>query len=228
MFQFKKKEKDVEYDIDFPPTGIDFDSWDKRTADRYFKWFAEQIPIRTEYLRTRVARDMNIEISALDFSPKSLITVWDWYMKTAIIEKTPKETLEKTRQSQAYRLFGESYVNKEQLSLNSLMIQRDIGMYLAQVFLKESPKLEWTYEHDPPRKKVKNIFNNRPSLTGFTGEEHPHTFEPIHMVGVQGVGVLNGDASKTDLYDLYKQYSKWLPKIQSDISAASHSEVNKE
>lgn len=208
----QKRNKDIEYDMDFPPTGIDYDSWDKHTADRYFKWFIEQIPIRMEYFQKRVADDLKIEKLLLDYSPESLITVWDWYIKVAIIEDVPAETIKRIKQSPAYNLFGESYINKEQLSLNSILIQRDIGMYLAQVFLKESPKLQWTYEHDPPSKKVKNVFNNRPALTGFIGVNHPYSFEPIHMVGVQGISVLEGDAKKQDLFDLYNQYSEWLPK----------------
>jgi len=165
-----------------------------------------------DYLRKRIARDLKIDMALLDYSPKSLIIVWDWYINTAIIEKTPKKDIEKIRSSPLYALVGESCVDTERLSLNSIIIQRDIGMYLAQVFLKESHALKWTYEHDAPSKKVKNIFNNRPALTGFTGEEHPYIFEPIHMVGVQGCSILEGDAKKEDLFELYVLYSKWIPK----------------
>lgn len=212
FFEKRRKKEDIEYEMDFPPMGMDYHSWDKRTADLYFKWFMEQIPIRTEYLRRRVAADLKIDISLLDFTPESLILVWEWYMKIAIIEKTPKKEIQKMKQSPLYALVGESCVNTEQLSLNSLIIQRDIGMYLAQVMLKESPTLKWTYEHDAPSKKVKNVFNNRPALTGFVGENHPYTFEPIHMVGVQGVNILEGDGKKRDLYELYVLYSQWLEK----------------
>lgn len=85
-------------------------------------------------------------------------------------------------------------------------------MYLARVMLKESPSLKWTYEHDASSKKVKNVFNYRPVLTGFISENHPYTFEPIHMVGVQGTGVLEGNGKNRDLYEVYILYSKWLPK----------------
>lgn len=213
MIGIKKwnKRTDIEYEMDFSPTGIDYDSWDKRTADKYFKWYMQQLPVRTEYLRKRVADDLQMELSRLDYSPQSLIPVWDWYILTAIIEQTPKKEIRKMRQSPFYALVGESAVNTEQMSLNSILIQRDIGMYLARVMLQESPALKWMFEHDAPSKKIKNVFNIRPVLTGFVGENHPYSFEPIHMVGVQGVSVLEGNAKKQDLYDLFIQYSKWLP-----------------
>lgn len=93
---FRKTEKaEIQYEMDFPPMGIDYDSWDKRTADKYFKWFIEQIPLRTEYLRKRIAGDSEIDISQLDYTLESLVPVWDWYIKNAVIEKTPKEELKK-------------------------------------------------------------------------------------------------------------------------------------
>ena len=212
MFQRKKKTRDIDYDMDFPPMGVDFDSWDKRTAESYFNWFLEQIPIRMDYFRKRVSHDLNIEISQLDFSPESLVLIWRWYIRIAVVEKVPEKSKRIARQSQLYETVGEACVQKEQLSLNSLIIQRDIGMYLARVFLKESPELKWTYAHDPPSKKYKNVFNNRPALTGFIGENPPYIFEPIHMVGVQGTAVIEGNAQERDIYDLYKIYSVWFPK----------------
>lgn len=203
--------RDIEYEMDFPPTGIDYDSWDKRTADKYFKWYMDQIPIRMSYLKKRISKDLSVDILLLDYSPESLILVWDWCIKNAIIGKVSLEEQNRIRKTPLYMLVGESCVDETQLSLNSILIQRDIGMYLAQVFLKTSPELTWIYEHDAPRKKAKNFFNNRPVLTGFVGEDHPYVFEPIHMVSVQGVGVLEGYGKKEDLYDLYFMYSKWLP-----------------
>ena len=213
IFKSNKKSafRDVEYTIEFPPMGVDYNSWDNKTAKEYFEWYMTQIPLRTAYLCQKVTRDLYIDISVLDFSPESLNIIWEWYLKTAIIEKENAREIERQKNSDLYKLVGESSVNYEKLSLNSLIIQRDIGMYLAKVFLAECPSLSWTYIHEQPSKKVKDIFNNRPQLTGFLYDGESVMFEPIHMVGVQGANLLDNTHKVSDLYDLYLKWSEFFP-----------------
>ena len=142
----------------------------------------------------------------------SLNIIWDWYLKIAIIQKTDAQELEKFKKTQLYQLVGESSINYKKLSLNSLIIQRDIGMYLAKVFLEECKTLRWVYTHDSPSKKVKDIFNNKPQLTGFLYDGEEIMFEPIHMVGVQGAHLLDNTHKVSDLYDLYLEWSKLYPR----------------
>ena len=213
---FKKNKKyafsDVEYNVEFPPMGVDYDSWNNKTAKEYFEWYISQIPLRTEYLCNRVSSDLKIDISLLDFSPESLNIIWEWYLKTAIIKKCDTKETEKQKETELYRLVGESSINYEELSLNSLLIQRDIGMYLAEVFLTECKALSWTYMHESPSKKIKDIFNNKPQLTGFLYNSEEVMFEPIHMVGVQGANLLDNTHKASDLYDLYLMWSRFYPE----------------
>ena len=216
IFEFLKNNKksifrDVEYSIEFPPMGVDYNSWDNKTAKEYFEWYITQIPFRTAYLCQRVSRDLDVDISLLDFSPESLNLIWEWYLKTAIIVEEDVQEIEKYQKSDLYNLVGESSVIYEKLSLNSLIIQRDIGMYLAKVFLTECQSLSWTYVHESPGKKVKDIFNNRPQLTGFLYNGEAVMFEPIHMVGVQGANLLDKTHKVSDLYELYLKWSKFFP-----------------
>ena len=216
LFEFFKSNKksvfkDIEYSIEFPPMGVDYNSWDNKTAKAYFEWYMAQIPLRTTYLCQRVSEDLKVDISLLDFSPNSLNIIWEWYLKTAIIEKENIQEIEKYKKSDLYNLVGESSVSYEKLSLNSLIIQRDIGMYLAKVFLAECQSLSWTYIHESHSKKVKDIFNNRPQLTGFLYNGEEVMFEPIHMVGVQGENLLDNTCKVSDLYDLYLKWSKFFP-----------------
>ena len=192
--------------------GVDYNSWDKKTADSYFEWYMSQIPLRIAYICKRVSFDLKIDISMLDFSPKSLNIIWEWYLKTAIIEKVDAQEIERLRKSNLYQLIGESSINYEKLSLNSLLIQRDIGMYLAKVFLTECENLSWTYTHDLPSKKIKDIFNNKPQLTGFVYHGEEVLFEPIHMVGVQAAKLLDKTHKVSDLYDLYLKWCKFYPQ----------------
>lgn len=212
---FKRKKvatfKDIEYDLDFPPMGLDYNSWNKRTAKEYYEWYISQIPLRTAYLCNRVSRDLKIDISFLDFSPKSLNIIWEWYLKTARIQKVDAEELEELKKTELYRLVGESSINYEKLSLNSLLIQRDIGMYLSGVFMKECDGLKWTYTHNLPSKKIKDAFNNRPQISGFMYDGEEVLFEPIHMVGVQAANLLDKTHSVFDLYNLYLKWSSFYP-----------------
>ncbi len=191
--------------------GVDYDSWNNKTAKEYFEWYMSQIPLRTVYLCNRVSRDLKIDTSLLDFSPESLNIIWEWYLKTAIIKKRDTKETEKQKETELYRFVGESSINYEELSLNSLLIQRDIGMYLAEVFLSECKDLSWTYTHEPPSKKIKDIFNNKPQLTGFLYNGEEVMFEPIHMVGVQGANLLDNTYNVSDLYELYLKWSKFFP-----------------
>lgn len=204
------KNKDVEYHLEYPPTGVDYNSWDKKTATAYFVWYLEQIPIRIDYLVNRISCDLNISTELLNLSPESLKIVWKWYIKTAIIEKIPRNNLKKIYEDEFYKLIGTNNFIDKQFSLNSLLIQRDIGMYLAQVFLNECPSLSWTFKHDPPKKKIKSVFNNQPVLTGFVGQDPPLYFEPIYMTELPALHLLKDEGYDNELFDLYLLYSKWL------------------
>lgn len=208
--------KTYAYEMEFPPTGIDYNSWDKRTADKYFKWYMEQIPIRIEYLRSKISHDMHIHPDSLDFSPESLLIIWRWFLSVAVVEKTRQKYIRQMKQAKIYKLVGESFINYEQLSLTTELIIRDIGMYLSQVLLKRCPSLEWMYWHDRPSAVHKDIYNNQPQLRGFLYKgKYIISYEPISVVDNKATNLLSRTHKETDLLEVYHFLEERLPDTAS-------------
>ncbi|MBP5254750.1 MAG: hypothetical protein J6Z23_05135 [Lachnospiraceae bacterium] len=193
--------KDVRYEFILPPAGITFRKMSKKEAAETFAWFMKKIPERMEYLRTRCAADLRISPEMLNYSDHSLLLLWRWFLKTARTEKTPKEILEEMIKGSA--IFGDSYINKEVLSVTTHMIILDIALYIGECFIHNDPHLQWTYRTTPKN----SVTVNQPVITGmivsFAGLQGPADFAPIHMVGVQASKILGKTAEEEDLIQLY-------------------------
>ena len=153
--------KDVQYDLLVPPLGLDFYNMTPKQAKENFEWFISKIPERMEYFRNRCTSDLNIRKESLDYSADSLILIWRWFLKTARMEKTPNEILDKMKQGA--KVFGESFINWEQFTVATQFIMRDIGMYIGQSYVLNYPRLYWHYYTKP-----KNEVNaKQPVVAGF-------------------------------------------------------------
>lgn len=79
-----------------------------------------------------------------DDSVESLILIWSCFLKTARIEKTPKEEIEKM--GDGAKIFGESFINRMRFTSTTEYIIHDIGMYVGQCFVLDYPQLYWSYK----------------------------------------------------------------------------------
>jgi hypothetical protein len=204
--------KDIEYDLLVPPLGLDFQRMTQKQAEENFDWFISKIPERMAYFRSRCADDLDILPEDLNYSPESLFPVWRWFLKTARMEKTPEEELEKMKE--AVRIFGESFINREQFTVATKFIIRDIGMYVGQTYIMTYPQLYWHY-----RTKPRNSINlNQPLIAGFRakymGNEGDVYFQPIHMVEVQAANFFDKSQKETDLYGIFMKWVEYIPKKQ--------------
>lgn len=202
--------KDVRYDLLIPPHGS-YMQMTPQQAKENFEFFMEHLPERVEYLRNRCAHDLKISVDKLDYSPESLILIWKWFLKTARTEKTPKEQLEKMKEGA--KIFGESYINREQLTVTTHFIVRDIAMYVGQCYILNYPNLCWSYKSS----KIKNdVTGNQPMIMGFhmtfNGKEGDVSFFPIHMVGVQAGNIIRHSQNDTDLYNVFVKWMQYIPK----------------
>ena len=202
--------RDVEYDLLVSPFGYDFYNMTPKQAGLYFKWFISIIPERMEYFRNRCASDLNIPVITLDYSPDSLIPVWRWFLKTARMEKTPKENLEKM--IEGAKIFGESFINWEQFTIATQFIMKDIAMYIGQSYVLNYPQLRWYYYTKP-----KNEINaKQPVIAGFYFKdqftEGDATVNPMSIVDGAASGFYDKTQKETDIYSAYMQWVKWIPK----------------
>lgn len=205
------REKAFDYSFLVPPLKKPINTFTAAEAESFYVWFRKQIPGRINYLSTRCAEYLGLSQEKIDLSPNSLMLVWKWFLKIAEVERTPQQKLDHLMAS--YReypyAFQEYLLNqqKEQFSLQTEYILRDIGMYIGEVFTKENPAIRWGYYTRPKT----DFFVNKPLLLGFVDSRSTPPFqtefEPIHMVGVQASNIW--DKTHTD-YDLLNLYQKWL------------------
>ena len=210
MTNWLRFKKDVQYDLLVPPLGLDFYNMTPKQAEENFKWFISKIPERMDYLRNRCAADLRIPIESLDFSSESLIIVWRWFLNTARIEKTPKETLEKMKDGA--KIFGESFINREQFTVATQFIMRDIGMYIGQSYVLNYPKLYWHYYTKP-----KNEINaKQPVIAGFYIKddftEGDYFINPVSFAERSANNIFDKTQKENDVYDLFLKWVRWIPQ----------------
>lgn len=209
-----KLTKDVKYDMPIPPMGLDFFSMTAREGKEHFEWFMNRIPERMDYLKARCAKDLDLSVSELDYSAESLILLWRWFLKTARMEKTPKEEIEKMKEGA--KIFGESFINRTQFTATTEYIIRDIGMYVGQCFVLNYPQLYWSYEEKRRNRVAVSVTVNQPRISGFRvcykGKESGINFVPIHMVQVQAANFFDHTQKEIDLYRVYKYWENNIPK----------------
>lgn len=201
---------DIKYDLMVPPFGLDFQNMTPKQAKENFDWYMSKLPERMEYLRNRCAKDLKIPVSMLDYSPESLIVIWRWFLRTARLEKTPKAELDKM--IEAAKVFGDSYINREQFSVATQFIMRDIAMYIGQVFVTNNPQLSWSYYTNP-----KNEVNaKQPVIVGFyykdQNTEGKAKINPMDIVVGAAANVFDKTQKDTDIYDQYIKWARWIPK----------------
>ncbi|MBR3919861.1 MAG: hypothetical protein IKJ59_14225 [Clostridia bacterium] len=208
------KKKKLTYDILIPPLTKKILDFSAEETESYFRWFMQQIPSRIEYLTEVCSQQLKIDRSKLDLSAESLVYIWEWFLKVAEIEQTPKAALNDLSKQYNYlpRSLKKHFLeqSKEQLSLQTEYIIRDIGMYIGEVFVREHPVIYWGY-YTPPQL---DRFTNSPLLLGF---EYDYVspfkvpFEPIHMVGVQAANLFDKSANKMDLIKIYRIWERHVP-----------------
>jgi len=202
---------DVKYDLLVPPFGSDYYSMTPKQVKENYEWFVSKIPERTRYLSNRIAEDLKIPISELNFSPDSLKTVWKWFLKTARVEKVSKEQVSEMEAQWGH--LGEHWIQREQLTVATQFILRDIGMYLGETFIATSKSIHWGYFMKPKNE----VSAKRPVLLGFFYVGPENGYQPFGMP-FDPVGVLDGEAYKiisktkkeTDLYDLFIARQKYI------------------
>ena len=204
--------RDVRYDLLVPPLGFGFASMTPKQTRENFEWFISKIPERIEYLTNRCAQDLNISVDALDFSPDSLKIIWRWFIRAARIEKTPKDEVAEMEKN--FGQLGEHWIIREQLTVVSQFILRDIGMYLGETFIKNHSGIHWGYFMKPKNE----VAAKRPVLFGFIyidpKDKSKPTNMPLDPIGIldcEGHKIVSKTHKEADLYDIFNERLKFIP-----------------
>lgn len=199
------KKKFLKYNILIPLNVKAFEEFTKEETEEYFSWYVKKIPERVQYLSTYSG-------VLLDFSVNSLVDIWAWFIKSAEIEKTPQiriKELKEQLKGQPKEITDASLrENREQLTLETMYIARDIAMYYGEVFVRNNKPLYWGYHTDIN----KDSFANRPLIMGFEDRDYSPPFQfnidPVFFVEGYAGGVLFNDTYPTELIEGYKKMQK--------------------
>ncbi|NRD81093.1 hypothetical protein HPT25_27760 [Bacillus sp. BRMEA1] len=155
------------------------------------EWALSTFPERLEILNKAFESDGGV----LNYTPKSLIPIWDWAFEHTIKEMVPEVELEeKTAHLSPLAKVIHKHLAKERFTEQSEILLRDVGIYLGEVLKKKHPKLFWGMELTYKRS---NNFG-KVVLAGYTGD---------YNVDLQGVAVAirwRDDEQGHDSKRLYK------------------------
>ena len=213
--EYLRFKRDVNYSLlVYPNGGVVPENMTPSEGKTYCKWFISSIPERMEYFRNRCANDSGISVDDLDYSAESLILVWRWFLKTARMERTPKAMLAGMKQRAG--ALGDFAAPKKILTVATHFIMYDIAMYVGQCFVLNHPNLKWCYWPQPQD----SVTVNQPAIarfhvvveSSFGTMESESNFYPVHMVGIQAAKLYRKAQTENDLYDVFVQWSAWIPK----------------
>ena len=161
-----------------------------KRAKEYFLWYTSEIPNRIALLWEYMKQDRP-ETEPFDYSPESLLPLWEWYETK--IEQVPMSKKEIEYQVAQYPKWIENEIRKEVIlkyTDETLSLALDISIYLGETVLKNYQNLYWGY-----RTKPKNEFSaNRPVILKLASKR-PY-FNPSRIVFVLMVKFSN---TKTEL-----------------------------
>lgn len=177
-----------------------FDSMNKKEAQQYFDWF---MSIKDDRIRELGNYICNLSGQmALDKSPESLISLWEWFEGQIAWENVSEEELshEKEKYPEWMHVWLDQYDKKE--SLQTIAIAVDIATYFGEVLIYNNHKIAWGY-----RCKPKNLDGrNQPILVGFQGDI---CVNPRRLISV----CIKKSSRLKEPKRLYELYNTWCKNI---------------
>ena len=113
-----------------------------KRAKEYFLWFKNEIPNRITML-WEYMKEERPESQPFDYSPESLILLWDWYETK--IKQAPKTKKEIEYSVSKYPKWMEENIRKITMKYTeeTLSLALDISIYYGETIIKNYPNLYW-------------------------------------------------------------------------------------
>jgi len=178
----------MNYEYMIPPFRHDgFNTLNSRQIEQYFLWYIEQSAYRIDLLNKYI-KSTNCDL-IMDYSPDSLIELWDWYEKYVLLNDEINDK-------------SVSIDNGTKLFSNTVLkIALDISFYFAETIIKNNPTIKWGYFTRP-----KNLMSvNKPVLLGFKSS----CLDPrliIENCSYRSIRCRN----RNNLYNIYNNWLKFL------------------
>ncbi len=197
-----------DYEIIKPPFSLEFNSMSKEELKGYYKWYLNIIPERMKILERAVKSTKGYEDWKADYSPDSLIKLGQWFYENVETRKLTEEEI-KAVYDNSPEWFREVEIEDWELTRKTISLSIDIGMYLANVFIKNHPQVKW---YHCIRCSKNNIDYGKPVLKGF-GKV---SFEPTNMSLVQAYSIVRGKKKGEGLRRIYDIWSKDIKEEMKD------------
>jgi hypothetical protein len=179
-----------------PPFTLRFREMPRQELQDYFRWFFDVLPQRTRELAEVVRQTQGFETWQPDQTAASLDALGEWFAAQAEArQRTPDE-----RQEITIRSTFPIEVPNEELTNYTFSLAMDIGMYFAQVLLKNFSSLRW----DQPLDDKKFADYGQPVLVGFG----PVPLNPVRIAITFAYGLVSKKQSGKRLREIFDYWSK--------------------
>ncbi len=169
-----------------------------KQAKEYFLWYTSEIPNRITLLWEYMKQERP-ESEPFDYSPESLLPLWEWYEQK--IEQIPMTAEEIERRVRVFPKYLESEIRKntKKFTDETLYLALDISIYLGETVIKNYPNLHWGHFTRPRR----DLSAKKPVMLELKSKRK--YFPPSQTVFV----CMIKSSEKQDKNRLYNLYRNW-------------------
>lgn len=208
----------MKYDPQAPP--FEFESYETmkpKEAKALFDWFVSDIPHRLQMLGILIDGQVK-----LDFTPESLIDLYEWFLDIIEIKPMTEKMINKSIKEDIETLpdWLQEHA-KEELMANSIYVEnhfyffaRDISIYYAETVRRNYPEVIWDYISKPKS----YAFVNQPLIRLPKNHIHFYEREAFELMLVLIEYIKEGESYKNHLYDIYKSDEADIIGIPNDES----------
>src|SRR5260221_9379629 len=165
----------------------------KKELKEYSRWFRDVTPQRVDELTKELNSSAGFGDWKPSYAPDSLNSLGNWFATQVV---TRPHTREELRNLPPH---VREFVSEGELTNRTISLAMDVGIYLSEVFLRNSPSLKWDQIFGSSR----FIDYGQPVLVGFGGKV---PFNPVRMVITMAYGLIretkDGGALR-DIYDIW-------------------------
>ncbi|OLC57172.1 MAG: hypothetical protein AUH85_04025 [Chloroflexi bacterium 13_1_40CM_4_68_4] len=186
------------YKLVEPPFILDFRNMSRNKLLEYRRWFLAIMPERLNQLSDEVCATPGFESWQTDYSPRSLDLLGEWFVRQVTTRPRTTEELEEFRRQSPFPID----VSDQELTNRTFSLTIDVGMYFAQVLLRNVPTIHW----DQRLKDKRYIDYGQPVLVG----SGPVPLNPVHIMVMLAYGVTRKNQTGRRLSELYGIWSQML------------------
>jgi hypothetical protein len=204
----------MNYNIIQPPFTLNFREMSKKELKDYYQWFHEVMPLRIEELTRAVTQSLGFEGWQPNYAPDSLNLLGEWFALNVTTRKRSTDELQKIKDSLTFPI----EISDDELTNQTYSLAMDIGMYIAQVFLRNDSSLKWAHQFGGKR----GADYGQPVVVNFSSAG-THAFNPVYMMITLAFGLKRKTKTGNRLREIYEIWSKI--KIDNELEASRKSDV---